>query len=403
MKPIRTGAEVLADEHADLLDGKRVGVITNHTSTIRRTDGSSEHLVDFLNRQPGIEVKVLFSPEHGIRGDIPPGQHVEHGIDERTGIPIYSLYGKCKKPTPDMLEEVDVLIYDIQDVGVRFYTFITTLIYTMEAAAERGIRYIVLDRPNMVSNRVIDGPLLDNGLRSFVGALPIPIVYGMTPGELASMANREKWLTGGMTVDLDVVPVEYYRRGLWFDQTGLAWVNPSPNVRSMDAVITYPGIALLEGTNISEGRGTDTPFLVVGAPFVDGTMLEEFLHSTGPIGVFFQKTVFTPQTGYHLRGAPKYSNMRCEGVTIGIADREKVQPVELGLSIITAIHKLYPGKVRFREPWFDRLVGSDSVRSLILKGLSAGEIASLWREKNILFKASSEKYYLYNDFAAVSN
>jgi len=176
MSNLKTGAEILIEDRLDMLQGKNIGIITNHTSIIRRNNGETEHLVDCLYRQPGISIKVLFSPEHGIRGDIPPGQHIDNDIDDRTGTPIFSLYGKCKKPTPDMLRDIDVLMYDIQDVGVRFYTYTSTLTYTMEAAAERGIQYLVLDRPNMLSNKIVEGPLLDDSLRSFVGSLPIPVV-----------------------------------------------------------------------------------------------------------------------------------------------------------------------------------------------------------------------------------
>lgn len=397
MITLKTGAETLIESKLDRLHYKNIGIITNHTSVVRFENGGTEHLVDYLHRQPDITIKGLFSPEHGLRGDVPPGQHVEHGVDTRTGIPIYSLYGKNKKPTPEMLEDIDVLLYDIQDVGVRFYTFISTLAYTMEAAALHGIKYFLLDRPNMLSNRIVEGPLLSDSLRSFVGALPIPVVYGMTPGELALMVNNEKWLQGGIAADLEVVPILNYNRSIWYDETGLDWVNPSPNVRSMDAVITYPGIALLEGTNISEGRGTDSPFLLVGAPFINGASLEKYLRSQNHPGIGFEKTVFVPEASRQPKGAPKYSNMRCDGVRLIVEDRESLRPIELGLSIIAAIHALYPDKLRFREPWFDRLIGTESVRSLIMKGLNATEISSTWMEETHYFKMNSEKYYLYQN------
>jgi len=223
----------------------------------------------------------------------------------------------------------------------------------------------------------------------------------MTSGELAIMVNREKWLRGGIPVDLEVVPVAGYNREIWYDQTGLSWVNPSPNVRSMEAIVVYPGIALLEGTNISEGRGTGSPFLLVGAPFVNGVELEAYLNEKELPGVTFEKTVFIPESSGHIKGAPKYSNMHCEGVKVHITDRDKIKPVELGLLIITAIRSLYPGKLRFREPWFDRLIGAGNVRLLIEKGLNAAEISTIWSDETSGFRQVSKQYYLYKNSEAV--
>jgi uncharacterized protein YbbC (DUF1343 family) len=397
MDLIKTGAEILVAERPELLRGKNIGIITNHTAIVRKSRPCHDHLLDVLCEQNDLSIMALFSPEHGIRGDIPPGQHVEHTIDLKTGIPIYSLYGEWKKPTPDMLNEIDLLIYDIQDVGVRFYTFISTLFYTMEAAAELGIPYLVLDRPNMLSNAVIDGPVLDNELTSFVGFKPIPVVYGLTPGELARMVNGEGWLRDSLQVMLDTIPVANYSRCLWYDETGMPWINPSPNLRSMEAVVVYPGIALLEGTNISEGRGTELPFLNIGAPFIAGAVLEKALMDMNIEGVRFEATTFIPMPSGQPKGGPKHSNKPCAGVQITVTERSVLKPVELGIHIICTLRDLYPNTLRFREIWFDRLIGSSVVRESIQKGMSSRDIIRDWQPQLTEYTKRSRRYYLYHD------
>ncbi len=404
MNTVQTGAELLVSDALDLIRGRNLGIITNHTSVIRNRDGGFQHIIDVLYGSPGISIKALFSPEHGIRGDIPPGQHIEHGTDPKTGLPIYSLYGDLKKPTSDMLRGIDMLIYDIQDVGVRFYTFISTLYYTLEAAAESNIPYLLLDRPNMLSNCIVDGPLLEEGLRSFIGLKPIPVVYGLTPGELAGMIIEEGWLKNGMKVSLKTIGMKGYYRNMWYDDTGLPWLNPSPNLRSLDAVITYPGIALLEGTNISEGRGTETPFLVAGAPFVDGAELKRKLSMNEFDGVVLNETEFTPARSGQPRGGPKHSNKNCKGVSIHVVDRQKIQPVALGIKLICALRDLYPGKLRFRDTWFDRLIGTSSVRKMIIRGESQDDIIRGWQSQLGEYRKACERYFLYpikKSFASV--
>jgi uncharacterized protein YbbC (DUF1343 family) len=401
MESIKTGAEMLITERLDLLRGRKIGIITNHTAIVRKGGACNVHLADILIEYDDIRITALFSPEHGIRGNIPPGQHVDHSTDPDTGIPIYSLYGDSKKPTPEMLEDIDLLIYDIQDVGVRFYTFISTLFYTMEAAAELGIPYLVLDRPNMLSNGIIDGPVLRSDLRSFIGLKPIPVVYGLTPGELARMVNGEGWLHNSIRADLETIPIANYSRNIWYDETALPWINPSPNLRSMQAVMVYPGIALLEGTNISEGRGTDTPFLTIGAPFVNGMMLEEALTDLNINCIRFEAAEFKPEPSGQPKGGPKHSNKNCGGVRLNVVDRTSLKPVELGIHIICTFRDLYPEKLRFREIWFDRLVGSSGVRESIREGMSSWDIILEWQPQLMQYMRRSQKYYLYPSRKAI--
>ena len=252
------GLEVLLTEQRALIAGKRVGLITNHSGVNRQMN----HAIDLISKTPGARLTALFAPEHGIRGLIQAGGKVVDTVDERSGVRVYSVYGAVRRPTPQMLAEVNVLIYDIQDVGARFYTFISTMGEGMEAAAEQGIPFIVLDRPNPLADTRVEGRMIDMRLKSFVGAYPIPIRFGMTPGELAGFYRdrMEK------KVNLKVVKMKNWKRSMWYDQTGLAWTPPSPNIPTLAAAIVYPGTCLIEGTNVSEGRGTTTPFEMIGAP-----------------------------------------------------------------------------------------------------------------------------------------
>ncbi|MBP9212897.1 MAG: DUF1343 domain-containing protein, partial [Bacteroidetes bacterium] len=235
---VKTGADLLFEKHSSRINGKRVGLITNHTALL----SNGKHLADALKDDPNVTLTALFGPEHGIRGDAPDGRTIRDTIDVKTGVPVYSLYGKISKPTPEMLKNVDVLIFDIQDVGARFYTFISTMYLCMEAAAEQKIPYIVLDRPNPINGILVEGPVRLDSLKSFVGWGPMPISHGLTVGELATMANSERWLSNGIVADLFVVPMEGWKRSQWYDQTNLRWVSPSPNMVSLNTAIVYPGL-----------------------------------------------------------------------------------------------------------------------------------------------------------------
>ena len=387
---VKTGDEVFVEKYLGLIKGKGVGIITNHSGTLQ--DG--RHIADVLAKLPDVRVVALFGPEHGIRGTTSDGKPIENTVDQQTGIPVYSLFGQTFKPTPEMLKGIDVLIYDIQDVGVRFYTFISTLDLSLEAAAENHIRFIVLDRPDMLRADFVDGPVLIDSLSSFVGIQPIPSVYGMTPGEFATMINEAHMLTGGIKADLQVVRMENYKRSMWYDQTGLKWVKPSPNLPDMNAVEVYPGSVLIEATNVSEGRGTDHPFETIGAPFIDGKKLASLMNAQHLTGVKYEPTVFTPHS-YPWANEPKYEGQRCYGVKIIVTNRNIFKPVEAGVYLVWAIKEVAPEKFKFYPQEFDRLAGTPKVRLQLDAGESPKKIISEWVKESKKFEKLRAKYLLY--------
>ena len=332
-KPARlrtlNGIDVLEREEFAPLKGLRVGLITNHTGEDRNRNPT----IDLLKNAPGVELKALFSPEHGIRGAVDEG--VGDSVDQKTGLPVYSLYGERSKPTPEQLKDLDALVYDIQDIGCRFYTYTATMGLTLEAAGEHGKKYFVLDRVNPINGVTVDGPVR-LGKESFVAFHEVPLRYGMTIGELARMCNAER----NCKADLTVIQVENWRREAWLDQTGLPWTNPSPNMRSLPAAILYPGIGLLESA-LSAGRGTDTPFEVVGAPYIDDVKLAEALNQAGLPGVSFLPIRFTPT--YSV-----YQGQLCKGVYILLTDRDRCSVVDVGLLIAETVYRLYPEGLRPR-------------------------------------------------------
>lgn len=400
---VKTGDEVFIEKYLSLIEGRKVGIITNQSSFLSRLERpkvgipsgqNGKHIVHVLSRIPGVKVAAIFAPEHGIRGDSPAGGSIADSIDEETGIRVFSLYGKITKPTPEMLKGIDVLIYDIQDVGARFYTFISTLDLTLEAAAENHIKYIVLDRPDMLRADLVDGPVLVDSLRSFVGIQPIPSAYGMTPGEFATMINDEHLLKNGVKTNLTVIKMVHYKRSMWYDQTGLEWITPSPNLPDMNSVEVYPGNVLFEGTNISEGRGTEQPFENIGAPFIDSQKLIDLLDQQHLAGVEFEPSEFTPRS-FHWATDPKYNGVLCHGVKLTVVDRDIFKPVEMGVTIIWAIHKLYPDQFRFHDPEFDRLCGTPNLRPDLMSGKSLDRIFSEWNRGIREFKKIRAKYLLY--------
>ena len=282
---VLTGVDVLQGEQFKSLKGLRVGLITNHTGLTR--DGKST--VQILNDAPEVNLKTLFSPEHGFAGKLDVSK-IGDSTDQKTGLKIFSLYGKTRTPTPESLQDLDVLVFDIQDVGARFYTYISTMGNAMRAAKQQGIRFVVLDRPNPINGMIFSGPVLDEGSQSFVGFHRIPVRHGMTAGELARMFNKEMKIGA----DLQVIRMQNWKREMYYDETGLTWVNPSPNMRSLNEAVLYPGIGLLETTNLSVGRGTDTPFEWIGAPWLDGVQLARELNRSGLPGIRFVRVQFTP-------------------------------------------------------------------------------------------------------------
>ncbi|HEU0176747.1 MAG TPA: exo-beta-N-acetylmuramidase NamZ domain-containing protein [Blastocatellia bacterium] len=371
------GIDVLERDGFALLKDKRVGLITNQTG--RDRDGNST--IDLLHKAPGVKLVALFSPEHGIRGALDQ-PNISNSIDEKTGLPIYSLYGEAKAPTAEALKEIDTLVFDIQDVGARFYTYISTLGLALEAAAKNKKSFVVLDRVNPINGQVVEGPLADPDKLSFTAHHPIPIRHGMTVGELAQLFNEER----NIKADLHVVRVEDWRRSQWFDSTGLLWINPSPNMRNLTEATLYPGVCLLEPTNVSVGRGTDTPFEVIGAPWIDGRKLAEALNSAKLPGVRFVPVRFTPKSSVH-------KDAECGGVNIVVTNRDLFEPVSAGLEMAAQLRKLFPKD--FSIDRFNRLLANQKVFDAFRQGSDARAMRQVWEPELDSFRAIRSKYLLY--------
>ncbi len=389
---VKIGAELLIEKHLDAVENKRVALITNHTGVI--PDG--RHLVDLFHEHEEINLTVLFGPEHGIRGDA--DRPVEHGKDQTTGLPVYSLYGDTRKPIPEMLEDVDVIVFDIQDVGARFYTYISTMNLAMEAAAELGKEFIVLDRPNPITGRYVDGNILDPDFRSFVGIQPIPVAHGMTVGELATMFNEEGWLENGVQADLTVIKMQNYHRSMWFDETGLPWIKPSPNMLTLNTAVVYTATCFLEGTNMSEARGTEHPFEWFGAPWIDAGNIVHTLNGYELPGVVFEPVSYLPVDtvdGIQIH-PPKFMGEVCYGAALRITDRDAFQPVRTGLYILFTLKWMYRDEFEWRDERMDRLWGTDRVRTNIQAGNDPDEIIEEWRADLEEFLTVRERYLIYN-------
>ncbi|USK77457.1 exo-beta-N-acetylmuramidase NamZ family protein [Peribacillus frigoritolerans] len=378
---VSPGIEVLLKDEKNVLSGKKVGLITNPTGI----DSKLTSIVDLLNDDPDINLTALFGPEHGVRGDAQAGASVEYYIDEKTGLPVYSLYGKTKKPTPEMLKDVEVLVFDIQDVGTRYYTYIYTMAYAMEAAKENDIPFIVLDRPNPQGGESVDGPVLEPEFSSFVGLYPIPLKHGMTVGELATLFNKEFKIGA----DLKVIKMKGWKRDMDYDDTGLPFVLPSPNMPTVSTTFVYPATGLIEGTNVSEGRGTTKPFELIGAPYINSDELAGKLNALRLPGVKFRAASFTPTFSKH---AGKLSH----GVEVYITDREEFKAVPTGLHIIKTIQDLYPGDFEFLAANnFNLLIGNGWIMSRIKAGSTVNEIMKEYQVKQDAFKKVRKNYLLY--------
>ncbi len=352
---VLNGIDVLRRQNFSPLAGKQVGLVTNHTGLAG--DGTST--IDLLHKSSVCKLVALFSPEHGIRGTAEQG--VSSSVDEATGVPVYSLYGETLRPRPETLRGLDALVYDIQDVGVRFYTYSTTMAYCMEEAAKAGIPFYVLDRPNPVTGLIVEGPMLDPDKTSFVGYMPLPIRHGMTLGELARFINTEKRLGA----DLHVIEMEGWHRDYYFSDTGQVWVNPSPNMRSLLEAIFYPGVCLLEGTNVSVGRGTDTPFERIGAPWIEPRALAAALKAARLPGVDFVPVFFTPT-------ASTNQGQRCGGVDLLLTDRKSFQSVLTGITLISVLHNLYPDKFQIDKTI--RLLGNQQALEALKRGETPAKV-----------------------------
>jgi len=371
---VSNGIDVLVRQRFAPLKGLRLGLITNHTGE----DRDRNPTIDLLKNAPGVELKVLFSPEHGIRGAV--DERVGDTVDEKTGLPVYSLYGQRSKPTPEQLKDLDALVFDIQDIGCRFYTYTATMGLTLEAAGENGKKYFVLDRVNPINGVTIDGPVRV-GKGSFVAYHEVPLRYGMTIGELAKMCNVEHHCKA----DLTVIQVENWQRDAWFDQTGQPWINQSPNMRNLTEAILYPGIGLLESV-MSVGRGTDTPFEVVGAPYVDDVKLAEALNGASLPGVRFVPVEFTPTYSVH-------KGKLCKGVYILLTDRDRCNVVDAGLLIAETMYRLYPKD--FNPDKMQHLLLHPPTFEAIKADKSLKEIHALWQKELDEFRSRRAKYLIY--------
>jgi uncharacterized protein YbbC (DUF1343 family) len=387
---VKPGLDVFLVDHFSKLEGKRVGIITNQTGI----SSSGEHIVDILSRIGNLSVDALYAPEHGIRGDLPDATKMASYMDQRTGLQVWSLYGEHLKPTEEMLEGLDVLIYDIQDVGARFYTFISTMGLAMEAAAEQGIKFIVLDRPNPINGVTLEGPVIEKAHFSFVGLYPIPVRYGMTPGELAWMIKGENWMKGMEELDLEVIPMQGWTRSMWFDQTGLPWIKPSPNIPSIHTAAVYPGLCLIEALNVSEGRGTMRPFEQIGAPWIDGHKLAATMNSYRLPGIYFKSVTFTPVMMPQAAPWNKYRDQDVNGLSLIITDREIMRPLQVIVYLFSALKKHFPKELELREN-LERLIGISSFRQSIEDFLVPEEIIGGWEEGIQAFEKTRKKYLLY--------
>jgi uncharacterized protein YbbC (DUF1343 family)/CubicO group peptidase (beta-lactamase class C family) len=372
----KTGIDMLEEENFAPLRGKRVGLITNHTG--RDREGRST--IDLLFHAEGVKLVALFSPEHGIAGGAE--EQVASSTDPSTGLPIYSLYGETRRPTEEMLRGVDTLVFDIQDAGVRFYTYITTMAYAMEEAAKRKIAFYVLDRPDPLGGERIEGPLLDPDRLSFVGYFPMPVRMGMTLGEMAQMFNAENKIG----CDLHVIAMKDWRRRDWFEDTGLPWIAPSPNLRSLDAAVLYPGIEILQDGGIAVGRGTDAPFELFGAPWIHATELADYLNHRFIPGVRFVPTSLTPRAGLY-KGQP------CQGLALVITDRASLDSMWMGLEVAAALGKLYPQDFKLEK--IINLLGSKATLDRLKRGDAPALIVADWSEELEAFKRMRAKYLLY--------
>jgi len=381
---VQTGIDVLERNNFDPVRGvsgkKKIGLLTNQTGL----DSQGRRTIDVLAHADGISLDAIFSPEHGVTGTLDTTD-VGNMKDAATGIPVYSVYGAtdaARRPSPDVLKQFDAIVVDIQDAGVRFYTYETTLGYFLEGAAKAGVEVFVLDRPDPVTGSFVQGPMPDPGRESFVSYGAVPVRHGMTMGELAKMYNSERNINAKLTI----IPIEGWMRGDWFDSTALGWVNPSPNLRSLTEATLYPGVALVEGTNVSVGRGTETPFELLGAPWIHGRELAQYLNTREISGVRFVPVSFTPS-------ASNYAGQKCEGVNIVLVERNAFDAPELGIELASALHKLYPEQ--FHMERMIELLVNQKVYDSIMQGIDPRRIAEDWREPLERFQEFRQKYLIY--------
>jgi uncharacterized protein YbbC (DUF1343 family) len=405
--PVELGVEVLFAKHLDLIRGKRVGLITNPTGL----DSKLDSIIELFRAHPDVKLVALYGPEHGVRGNAQAGEYVPFYFDEHFQLPVFSLYGQTHKPPADMMtnideymrtfdtkhegkqveagmmSSVDVMVFDLQDVGTRVYTYIATMAYAMQACADAGIPFIVLDRPNPINGVAMEGSVLEfPKYSSFIGLYPIPLRHGMTAGELAQLFNV-KFLP--KKCDLTVVPMENWTRDEWFDETSLPWTLPSPNLPTPDSATVYPGQVIIEGTNLSEGRGTTKPFEFFGAPWIDGFVLAKKLNELNLPGVKFREVYFTPTFS-------KFSGTNCGGCQMHVTDRNVFQPVATTLAILSVVKKTYGDKLELHASYFDRVLGTSSVREALERGEPVEKIVAGFKPGLAGFAKLREPFLLYH-------
>jgi uncharacterized protein YbbC (DUF1343 family) len=378
---VRPGIDVLLSDSMSLVAGRRVGLVTNQTGVDRHGESDVDRLL-----AAGVRLVALYSPEHGFRGSADQGASVASTIDSATGLPIYSLYGRTASPTDSMLRGVDIMLVDLQDAGARYYTYIATATEVMRAAARRGMPVVILDRPNPIGGAMA-GNVLDTAYRSFIGRLPVPMRHGLPMGEMARFANDEM----GIGADLRVVPVAGWRRDEYYDETGLPFVKPSPNLPTLESLIHYPGSCLFEGTNLSVGRGTDHPFEQIGAPWLDAGRVLAQLRFANPPGVRFDTLHFTP----HAPGDGKYADTAVAGIRLRVTDRAAYDPVQTAVLLLAAIRDVSPEHFKISAPHFDRLAGTSALRVGLESGLGATQLTAGWAGERKAFRERIGKYLIY--------
>jgi uncharacterized protein YbbC (DUF1343 family) len=382
---VRVGAEVLLADSLHLVRGRRAGLVTNHTG--RTAAGTT---IDLLHRHGDVQLVALFAPEHGIRGDAEAGEIIDDGVDDRTGLPVHSLYGGSRAPDAEHLAGLDVLLFDIQDVGARYYTYVWTMALAMEAAGDAGIPFVVLDRPNPIGG-VAQGNVLDPAFSTFVGLHPVPMRHGLTPGEMARLVRGEF----GVAVELHVVPLQGWRPAMSFAETGLEWIPPSPNIPSVESALHYPGTCLFEGTNLSVGRGTDRAFQQVGAPWLDGEALAAAMTArieTGELaGVRFEAVRFTPQNP----GDGKFPGQEVGGVRLVVTDADVYDPARAGVALVAEALRLSGDAWEWNVSHFDRLAGTDALRLNVSAETRLDRLTGEWENERAAFEAARERVLIY--------
>ena len=384
LSKIQVGLDVLLNERIDLIKNKSIGLVTNHSGV----DAASTPNYERLMNQKDVSIKIIFSPEHGLFGEAAAGEKINYDGQVKSLPEVVSLYGSNRKPTEEQMKGLDIILYDIQDVGARFYTYITTLGLVMESASNAGVEVIVLDRPNPITGESIEGPILDLKFQTFVGYYPIPIRYGLTVGELAYMINGEEWIEN--QPKLQVIKMKGWKRNLWYDETTLPWVKPSPNIPDINTAIIYPGMCLLEATNLSEGRGTEKPFKRFGAPWINKQDLTIELNKLNLPGVVFKPVRFIPSTIKGMASNPKYKNQVCHGAEIIITDRNKYRSITTGMKIINMIKEKYPNQFKLKTSGINRLWGNAEFSEQI-----ASDNTNQFNIPLEKYKNTSKQYWIY--------